>query len=76
LKCWDEWDKYSLILTPSDQAGLNHIAYKVEKDEDLDALRELVLPQTAVLVGNHKTMTDFLLPDWDSERAPSARELA
>ncbi|TNY03021.1 hypothetical protein, partial [Escherichia coli] len=33
---------YSLILTPSDQAGLNHIAYKVEKDEDLDALRERI----------------------------------
>jgi hydroxymethylpyrimidine/phosphomethylpyrimidine kinase len=27
-------------------------------------------------VGNHKTLTDFLLPDWDSERPPSARELA
>ena len=39
LKCWDEWDKYSLILTPSDRAGLNHVAYKVEKDEDLEALQ-------------------------------------
>jgi catechol 2,3-dioxygenase len=39
LKCWDEWDKYSLILTPSDQAGLNHVAYKVEKDSDLDDLQ-------------------------------------
>jgi len=34
------------------------------------------LPATEVLVGNHKTLTDFLLPDWDSERPPSARELA
>jgi hydroxymethylpyrimidine/phosphomethylpyrimidine kinase len=42
----------------------------------VDAFRELVLPSTEVLVGNHKTLTDFLLPDWDSERAPSARELA
>ena len=39
LTCWDEWDKYSLILTPSDQAGLNHVAYKVEKDADLDDLQ-------------------------------------
>ncbi|MDZ4127286.1 MAG: VOC family protein, partial [Hydrogenophaga sp.] len=39
LKCWDEWDKFSLILTPSDQAGLNHVAYKVEKDSDLDELQ-------------------------------------
>jgi hydroxymethylpyrimidine/phosphomethylpyrimidine kinase len=50
-------------------------------DEDaqmayLDAFRELILPASHVLVGNHKTLTDFLLPDWDAERAPSARELA
>ena len=42
LKCWDEWDKYSLILTPSDQAGLNHVAYKVQKDSDLDELRKKI----------------------------------
>lgn len=42
LKCWDEWDKFSLILTPSDRAGLNHVAYKVEKDADLDALKEKI----------------------------------
>jgi hydroxymethylpyrimidine/phosphomethylpyrimidine kinase len=50
-------------------------------DEDdlqnyMDAFRELILPAAEVLVGNHKTLTDFLLPDWDNERAPSARELA
>ena len=51
----------------------------VEDDEQqqyLDAFRELVLPQTELLVGNHKTLTDFLLPEWDNERPPSARELA
>ncbi|BBQ03187.1 catechol 2,3-dioxygenase (plasmid) [Burkholderia sp. SFA1] len=42
LKCWDEWDKYSVILTPSDQAGLNHVAYKVEHDADLDALQKRI----------------------------------
>jgi hydroxymethylpyrimidine/phosphomethylpyrimidine kinase len=42
----------------------------------LPPLRELVLPQTEVLVGNQKTLTDFLLPEWESERPPSARELA
>ncbi|NOX29233.1 MAG: catechol 2,3-dioxygenase [Actinobacteria bacterium] len=36
LKCWDEWDKYSVVLSPSDQAGMNHIAYKVKSDADLD----------------------------------------
>lgn len=50
-------------------------------DEDehaayLDAYRELILPSAEVLVGNQKTLTDFLLPDWDGERPPSARELA
>ena len=40
LKCWDEWDKYSLILSPSDQAGLNHVAYKVEKDADLEFIEQ------------------------------------
>ncbi len=42
----------------------------------LDAFRELVLPATEVLVGNHKTLSDFLLPDWDADRPASPRELA
>ncbi len=42
----------------------------------MEAFRELILPAAEVLVGNHKTLTDFLLPDWDNERSPSARELA
>jgi hydroxymethylpyrimidine/phosphomethylpyrimidine kinase len=42
----------------------------------LDAFRELILPASEVLVGNHKTLTDFLLPDWDSDRPASPRELA
>ena len=36
LKCWDEWDKYSVILTPADQAGFNHVAYKVTDDFAID----------------------------------------
>jgi hydroxymethylpyrimidine/phosphomethylpyrimidine kinase len=51
----------------------------VEEDDlqsYLDAYRELVLPQTEVLVGSHQTLTDFLLPDWDNERPASPRELA
>ena len=42
LKCWDEWDKYSLILSPSDRAGVNHVAFKVENDADLDVLQERI----------------------------------
>jgi hydroxymethylpyrimidine/phosphomethylpyrimidine kinase len=51
----------------------------LEEDQQqpyLDAFRELILPATEVLVGSHKTLQDFLLPEWDSERPPSARELA
>lgn len=47
-----------------------------ESQSYLDAFRELILPATEVLVGNHKTLTDFLLPEWDSDRPASPRELA
>ncbi len=42
----------------------------------LEAWRELILPATEVLVGNHQTLQDLLLPDWDQERPASPRELA
>ena len=59
-------------------AYLPAIAWLDEEQQQsyLDAFRELVLPQTLVLVGNHKTLTDCLLPDWDAERPASPRELA
>jgi hypothetical protein len=34
------------------------------------------LPQTTVLVGNHSTLWRWLLPDWSSDRSPSARDIA
>ena len=68
----------------SDYSDIPLVAYMPSLswlDEDqlqpyLDAFRELILPATEVLVGNHKTLTDFLLPDWDSDRPASPRELA
>ncbi|CAM3396650.1 Hydroxymethylpyrimidine/phosphomethylpyrimidine kinase [Paracidovorax anthurii] len=45
-------------------------------DQYLDAFQELLLPQTSVLVGNHSTLWRWLLPDWASDRKPSARDLA
>src|SRR5690349_5730608 len=45
-------------------------------DAYLDAFRELVLPQTTVLVGNHSTLWRWLLPDWSGERPPTARDVA
>ena len=41
-----------------------------------DACTEMLLPQTTVLVGNHSTLSRWLLPDWSSERSPSARDIA
>ncbi len=57
---------------------LPSLSWLEEEDQQsyLEAFRELVLPQTEVLVGSHQTLADFLLPDWSSERPPSARELA
>jgi len=68
----------------SDYAELPLVSYLpnlswLEDDEQqsyLDAFRELILPASEVLVGNHKTLTDFLLPDWESDRPASPRELA
>jgi hydroxymethylpyrimidine/phosphomethylpyrimidine kinase len=45
-------------------------------DSYLDAFRELLLPQTTLLVGNHSSLWRWLLPDWPGERNPSARDIA
>ena len=45
-------------------------------DTYLDAVVELLLPHTAVLVGNHSTLCRWLLPDWAAERPPGPRDVA
>jgi hydroxymethylpyrimidine/phosphomethylpyrimidine kinase len=45
-------------------------------DNYLDAFRELLLPQTTVLVGNHSSLWRWLLPDWSGDKGPSARDIA
>ena len=51
--------------------------WEAEKIEDyLDAFRELMLPQTTVLVGNHSSLWRWLLPDWAGTRNPSAKDIA
>ena len=42
----------------------------------LDAFKELLLPQTTILVGNHSSLWRWLLPDWPGERNPSAKDIA
>jgi len=45
-------------------------------DAYLDAFKELLLPQTTVLAGNHSTLWRWLLPDWSADKNPSARDIA
>lgn len=45
-------------------------------DNYLDAFRELLLPQTTVLVGNHSSLWRWLMPDWSGEKSPTARDIA
>ena len=49
---------------------------ELEIETYLDACVELLLPQTTVLVGNHSTLSRWLLPVWEGDRAPNAREVA
>ena len=64
----------------SDYADVPLIAYmpnlswwdEGQIDLYLDAFRELLLPQTTVLVGNHSTLWRWLLPDWASDKSPTA----
>ena len=49
---------------------------EIQIDLYLEAFKELILPQTTILVGNHSTLWRWLLPDWSAERSPSARDIA
>ncbi len=68
----------------ADYAELPLIAYmpnlswwdESELDSYLDAFRELMLPQTTVLCGNHSTLWRWLLPDWTGEKSPGPRDIA
>lgn len=42
----------------------------------LDALAELVLPQTSVLVGSYDLLWRWLLPEWTSDKRPGPRDIA
>ena len=49
---------------------------EIQIDLYLDAFKELILPQTMVLAGNHSTLWRWLLPDWSTAHPPSARDIA
>lgn len=68
----------------ADYADVPLIAYmpdlswwsEVQIDLYLDAFRDLMLPQTTVLVGNHSTLCRWLLPDWKAAKSPGPRDVA
>ena len=68
----------------SDYADVPLIAYmpnlswwdESQIDSYLDAFRELLLPQTTLLIGNHSSLWRWLLPDWPGGRNPSAKDIA
>ena len=68
----------------ADYADVPLIAYmpdlswwsEVQIDLYLDAFRDLMLPQTTVLVGNNSTLCRWLLPDWKSAKPPGPRDVA
>jgi len=81
LKCWDEWDKFSLILSASDRAGMDHVAYKVHRERDLDELQQrieawgietVVLPE-GTLPGTGR-MLRFKLPSGHDMRLYATKE--
>lgn len=59
-------------------AYMPNLSWWEESQIDLyqDAFRELLLPQTTVLVGNHSTLWRWLLPEWSAARSPTARDIA
>ena len=68
----------------SDYADVPLVAYmpdlswwtEPQIDAYLDAFKELLLPQTTVLAGNHSTLWRWLLPDWSADKSPGARDIA
>jgi catechol 2,3-dioxygenase len=35
LRAWQDWDHHTVLLTQADESGLEHVAWRVEKPEDL-----------------------------------------
>jgi catechol 2,3-dioxygenase len=39
LKAWDEFDHHSLVLREADEPGMDHVAFKVRHESDLDRIQ-------------------------------------
>jgi len=49
---------------------------EIQIDLYQEAFKELILPQTSVLIGNHSTLWRWLLPDWSTQSPPGAQDIA
>ncbi len=67
-----DYDEVPLIAYMPDLSWWSEL----EIDNYLDAFRELLLPQTAVLVGNNTTLRHWLLPESITDRHARATDLA
>jgi len=67
-----DYDEVPLIAYMPDLSWMD----EADIETYLDAFAQLLLPQTTVLVGNHSTLCRWLLPDWESDRPPGARDVA
>lgn len=67
-----DYDELPVVTYVPELAALDDAA----REALLEAATELLLPQTDVLVGNHHTLARWLLPDWEDDRAPAARDVA
>jgi catechol 2,3-dioxygenase len=60
LKGWDEFDHHSLILRETDESGMDHVAFKVRREADLDRiegeLRERLIAVTHIPAGEQPGM--------------------
>ncbi|MDP3425693.1 MAG: bifunctional hydroxymethylpyrimidine kinase/phosphomethylpyrimidine kinase [Burkholderiaceae bacterium] len=67
-----DYPEVPLITYVGDLSWWNELSI----DTYLEAVAELLLPQTTVLVGNHSSLCRWLLPDWEAERPPGPRDVA
>jgi hydroxymethylpyrimidine/phosphomethylpyrimidine kinase len=67
-----DYPEVPLVAYMSDLSWWDELAI----DNYLDAFAELLLPQTTVLVGNHSTLSRWLLPEWESDKPPGPRDVA
>ena len=60
LKGWDEFDHHSLVLHEADESGMDHVAFKVRREADLDRiegeLRERLINVTHIAAGEQRGM--------------------